>query len=126
MLTGQKHVVDLLQQLLDCTVQLARCEEDPNVEIAVFATACEQHLLALQQLDPSQGGETKETVGGFGAVSTSDFEQLAGLKGMIQTLVSQTDRCIGVLGRQLERTARDLASLRSSQTALRAYHGQHK
>jgi len=121
--TGQRPVLDLMQQLLDCTGQLAHCEEDPGMEIASVADACRRHRLTLQQIISSQGNHEDATLT-LGQVLAEDSEQPVDFKEMLKSLIRQTDRCIASLGRQLERTAGELASLRSSQTAIRVYRGR--
>jgi hypothetical protein len=119
----QGHFLDLMQQLLDSTGQLAHCEKDPGMEIAPVANACRRHLLALQEIISSQRSY-EEATQTLGQVLARNSSQIENLKEMLQSLIGQTEHCIAVLGRQLERTARELASLRSSKTAIRAYRGR--
>jgi hypothetical protein len=122
-LKRQGYVLELMQKLLDCTRQLGHCEESAHMEIAPATEACERHLLALQQALAIRGKHE-------GATPTlrqflgHNSKQSEDLREMLQSLVAQTDHCIEWLGRQLEGTARELASLRSSQTAIRAYRGR--
>jgi hypothetical protein len=119
----QGDVLDLMLQLLDSTGQLAHCEEDPGMEIAPAANACRGHLLALQQTISSQGNHEGATLT-LGQLLVRNSKQSVDIKEMLQSLIGRTDHCIAVLGRQLERTAQELASLRSGQTAIRAYRGR--
>jgi hypothetical protein len=121
MITVQKTMADLLQELLDCTRQLARCEEDDGMNTASLAALCKEHLTALQQIISSPGGKG-EAFRPLGQVLERNSRELMDLKSILQSLVDQTDLCIAALLRRLEITGQELASLRGSQTAVRAYH----
>jgi hypothetical protein len=119
---GEKQVLNLLLQLLECTGQLAHCENDQGMQIVPMARACRRRLLALQQIMRSQedhGGTTQTFEQGL----AHNLTQLTDLKEVLQSLVRQTEECIAALGCQLEYTARELASLRNRRTAIHAYHG---
>jgi hypothetical protein len=121
--TTQGHVLDHLQQLLDCTGQLALCEENPAMEIAPLADSCNRHLLALQQTISCMANQegAPPTMGEFVRRNLQESEKM---REKLQTLIDQTDHCIAALRRRLEGTAQELASLRSSQTAIRAYRNR--
>jgi hypothetical protein len=123
MVKTQGHILIIMQQLLDCTGQLALCEEDPGMEIAPLADACRRHLLALQQTISTQGNHEGATLT-LGQFVARNSKESVEIKEMLHSLIDQTDRCIEVLGHQLECTAQELASLRRSQTAIRAYRGR--
>ena len=124
MLAGERDSINPLEQLLHCTAQMTGCEEDPDMDIAAVASACRSHLLAVQRILSRQEtihGAPQTKAGGF---SPADSEHLVDLKEMLQCLVHQTDQCMAALSRQLERTERELTSLRGNRKAIRAYHGQ--
>ncbi|HQN18124.1 MAG TPA: hypothetical protein PKV86_03250 [Syntrophobacteraceae bacterium] len=121
MVSEQKTMADLLQELLDCTRQLARCEEDDGMDTASLAALCKERLAALQQI-ASSPGDKDEAFQPLEQVLGRNSRELTDLKSMLQSLVDQTDLCIAALLRRLEFTGQELASLRGSQTAVRAYH----
>jgi hypothetical protein len=121
--TGQNRVQNLMLLLLEATTQLASCEENPGLDVAAATRACRECLATLKQNLANQGisqGGALPT----GKALAEDSAPPLELKPMLQSLARQTDHCMVVLGRQLDRTGRELASLRGNQKAIRAYHGQ--
>lgn len=117
--TGQNRVQNLMLLLLEATTQLASCEENPGLDVAAATRTCKDCLAALKQNLANQG-ISQEGSQPTGKTLTENSE----LKPMLQSLARHTDHCMVVLGRQLDRTGRELTSLRGNQKAIRAYHGQ--
>jgi hypothetical protein len=122
---GKTHedVLDLAHKLLDLTRQLAHCEEEPSAEIPPVTNACKKQLLALRQIVSSQEHHEGE-IPTLGQLVARDSIQAAKTKEMLLSLIDQTDLCIAALNRRMESTAQEMALLRSSQMAIRAYRGR--
>ena len=95
--------LDILNQLLKYTEQLARSASDVSVDVSALARACESRIRELGTPLAGGGGVSPEA------------------RTLVTTLVARTESSIGVIEECIRRTGDELAFLRTARTAIRAY-----
>lgn len=109
-------ILELLCQLLKYTEQLARCEEDPTVDVEALSLACEERLAVLKSHLPINE-RTMDDREGMGEELAIDGEILSKMR----TLGLQTEHCIKVLERCRAHAESGLSNVRNVRKAVRAY-----
>jgi len=108
----------LLIQLIKYTDQLARCEDDPGVDVGALADACYQRLAMLQAL-------TREGLPADGrGEEGSGTGEVPSIRELMRTLRNQTRGCLGAVERSRDRIEKELSSGRQVRRAIQAYRGK--
>jgi hypothetical protein len=110
-------IVVIIEELLQATDQLTRHEDDPQIDVQALMGYCADRLVCLQKtLSP----QTSVVGGPPGATDPSELSPQVAT--MLKNLELATQRCIASLVRGRERAEGELAVLRHTQKAFRAYH----
>ncbi|HOV87734.1 MAG TPA: hypothetical protein PLM79_15345 [Syntrophobacteraceae bacterium] len=107
----------LLIQLIKYTEQLARCEDDPGVDVGVLADACYQRLAMLQVL-------TREGLPADCRAEERAAEEHPTIRELMRTLRNRTRGCLGAMERSRDRIGKELDSDRQVRRAIQAYRGK--
>ncbi len=105
----------VLIQMIKYTAQLARCDQDPDVDVGAVADACHERLAVLQTLLGT--GTPSASFPG----DTSMKEGDPPLEELLLVVQQQIRECTGALERSMNRVERELNSMRRIGKAIRAY-----
>jgi hypothetical protein len=106
------YAESILDQLLKFTAQLAEIEQDPEVDARALSAACAKRLDDLKQLIPND----------LKSLPTARNEILE----KMQSLYSQTQVCLEVLGKKSTLASERLQCLTKRKRAMMAYNGKRE
>lgn len=112
-----QRILALLEELLDYTGQLSQVEEDPDLDVDLIAGKCREKLSEIQAIRPGKLAPPRQPDKGAAHNQTQDDPIVVALR----RLQAQTYQCLDVLTRVKNRTEEELASLRQTGKAMRAY-----
>ena len=109
-------LMSILERLEKCTEQLARCKEEPRIDISAVTESCKGGLADLRQALPSGLAALQAASPG-----ASRGEENVQVVEAFEALQVKTDQCLSVLQDALDRKEGEMALLRGTRKAIRAY-----
>jgi len=114
-----QRILALLEELLEYTIRLSQVEEDPDIDVELLTRKCRERLTELQKIRSGNLIGLKHGDGGH----NHDLNQNERIIEALRKLEIHTKQCLDVLVRCRSRTETELASLRQTGKAIRAYAG---
>lgn len=114
-----QHTIALLEELLGYTIRLSQVEEDPDIDVELLTCKCRERLSELQKIRPGGLAHQKHCDDD----PNHDPNQNERIREALRKLDVHTKQCLEVLLRCRNRTETELASLRQTGKAIRAYAG---
>lgn len=114
-----QRILNLLEELTDYTIRLSRVEEDPAIDIVHLTNMCRTQLHELQKIRPGNLARSNKIGGG----SKGEQDRNESIIEALKKLDFHTKQCLEVLLRCKSRTENELATLRQTGKAIRAYAG---
>ena len=114
-----QRIIDLIEELLEYTLRLSQVEEDPDIDVELLTGKCRERLSELQKIRPGYLAALEHGASSPDSNANQD-ERIVELLGKLHL---HTRQCLEVLLRCRSRTEAELASLRQTGKAIRAYAG---